>query len=71
MSSSPCILLTRCVSVAAASAAHEFSPVCAVVGGKLAQDILKALGARETPLANFFVFDGATGAGTVARLAMP
>ena len=71
MSSSPCILLTRCVSVAAASAAHEFSPVCAVVGGMLAQDILKALGARETPLANFFVFDGATGAGTVARLAMP
>ena len=53
------------------TAAYELSPVCAVVGGMLAQDILKALGARETPLANFFVFDGATGAGTVARLAMP
>ncbi|VDB85552.1 unnamed protein product [Peniophora sp. CBMAI 1063] len=59
------------IDVAATTAAHEFSPVCAVVGGMLAQDILKALGARETPLANFFVFDGATGAGTVARLAMP
>ncbi|KAH7885229.1 hypothetical protein F5I97DRAFT_1883818 [Phlebopus sp. FC_14] len=52
------------------SAAHEFSPVCAVVGGMLAQDILKALAAREAPIANFFVFDGATGSGTVCRMNM-
>lgn len=37
----------------------------------LAQDILKALGAREAPIANFFVFDGNTGAGTVTRMNMP
>ncbi|KAG6868610.1 hypothetical protein C0993_000413 [Termitomyces sp. T159_Od127] len=48
--------------------AHEFSPVCAIVGGMLGQDILKALAAREPPIANFFVFDGNTGAGTVTRL---
>ncbi|KAG6833427.1 hypothetical protein H0H87_006793 [Tephrocybe sp. NHM501043] len=53
------------------TAAHEFSPVCAIVGGMLAQDILKALAAREPPIANFFAFDGNTGAGTVTRLAMP
>ncbi|KIM89081.1 hypothetical protein PILCRDRAFT_768178 [Piloderma croceum F 1598] len=53
------------------TAAHEFSPVCAVVGGMLAQDILKALAAREPPIANFFTFDGNVGGGTVCRLNMP
>lgn len=52
------------------TAAHEFSPVCAVVGGMLAQDMLKAMAAREAPIANLFVFDGTTGAGTVCRLGM-
>ncbi|KAI9443254.1 hypothetical protein H4582DRAFT_2109615 [Lactarius indigo] len=50
--------------------AHEFAPVSAVVGGMLAQDILKALGVREAPLANFFTFDGSTGGGTVVRMGM-
>ncbi|KAG6850062.1 hypothetical protein H0H93_001612 [Arthromyces matolae] len=53
------------------TAVHEFSPVCAIVGGMLAQDLLKALAAREPPIANFFVFDGNTGAGTVTRMGMP
>ena len=53
------------------TAAHEFSPVCAVVGGILAQDILKALAAKEPPIANFFAFDGNTGGGTVCRMSMP
>ncbi|KAI0269874.1 hypothetical protein BC834DRAFT_863729 [Gloeopeniophorella convolvens] len=52
------------------TATHEFAPVCAVVGGMLAQDILKALGAREAPLANFFTFDGSTGGGNVVRMSM-
>ncbi|KAF4617491.1 hypothetical protein D9613_006075 [Agrocybe pediades] len=55
----------------ATTASHEFSPVCAIVGGMLGQDILKALGGREPPIANFFVFDGNTGGGTVCRLNMP
>jgi ubiquitin-like 1-activating enzyme E1 A len=52
------------------TARHEFSPVCAVLGGMLAQDILKALAAREPPIANFFAFDGTTGSGTVCRMNM-
>lgn len=52
------------------TAAHEISPVCAVVGGMLAQDILKALAAREAPIANFFTFDGSTGGGTVCRMGL-
>ncbi|KAF8645196.1 hypothetical protein AX16_008023 [Volvariella volvacea WC 439] len=55
----------------ATTAVHEFSPVCAIVGGMLAQDILKALAAREAPIANFFAFDGNTGSGTVSRMNMP
>ena len=54
----------------ATTAIHEFASVCAVVGGMLAQDILKALGVREAPLANFFTFDGNTGAGNVVRMSM-
>jgi hypothetical protein len=55
---------------AVTTATHEFAPVCAVIGGMLAQDILKALGVREAPLANFFTFDGGTGAGNVVRMSM-
>ncbi|EIM86091.1 uncharacterized protein STEHIDRAFT_147609 [Stereum hirsutum FP-91666 SS1] len=58
------------IETMATTAFAEFSPVCAVVGGLLAQDILKALGAREAPLANFFTFDGNTGGGTVVRMRM-
>lgn len=56
--------------IVASTAAHEFSPVCAVVGGMLAQDILKALAAKDPPFANFFTFDGTSGSGTVCRLGM-
>jgi ubiquitin-like 1-activating enzyme E1 A len=48
----------------------EFSPICAVVGGVLAQDLLKALAGKEPPLMNFFTFDGNVGTGNVARLSM-
>ncbi|KDQ20787.1 hypothetical protein BOTBODRAFT_50847 [Botryobasidium botryosum FD-172 SS1] len=58
------------IEAASRTAAHEFSPVCAVVGGFLAQDALKALAAREAPLANFFTFDGVTGSGAVCPMAM-
>ncbi|KAF8630968.1 hypothetical protein AX17_005324 [Amanita inopinata Kibby_2008] len=59
------------IASATATAAHEFSPVCAIVGGVLAQDILKALTGREPPIANFFTFNGNTGSGTVCRMSMP
>ncbi|KAF8527508.1 hypothetical protein BU17DRAFT_81694 [Hysterangium stoloniferum] len=52
------------------TAAFEFSPVCAVLGGLLGQDVLKALGGRDPPIANLFVFDGQTGSGAVSRLNM-
>ncbi|KAF8916962.1 hypothetical protein CPB85DRAFT_230454 [Mucidula mucida] len=52
------------------TAGHEFSPVCAIVGGMLGQDILRTLAAREPPIANFLAFDGNTGGATVSRMSM-
>nr|GAT50590.1 fumarate reductase flavoprotein subunit [Mycena chlorophos] len=59
------------VASSAETAGAEFSPVCAIVGGMLAQDILKTLGARDAPIANFFVFDGTTGGGTTKETWTP
>ncbi|CCO26302.1 ubiquitin-like 1-activating enzyme E1 A [Rhizoctonia solani AG-1 IB] len=50
------------------TAKHEFSPICAIVGGFLGQDILKALGAKEPPISNFLVFDGTTGGASVVPM---
>lgn len=43
----------------------ELSPVCAIVGGILAQDIIKAVSGKDTPLRNYFLFDGNSCCGTV------
>ncbi|KAM6959071.1 SUMO-activating enzyme subunit 1 [Aplochiton taeniatus] len=43
----------------------EMAPVCAVVGGVLAQEIVKALSQRDAPHRNFFFFDGRKGSGVV------
>ena len=42
--------------------------VCAVVGGILAQEIVKVLFQRDPPHNNFFVFDGMKGNGFVECL---
>ncbi|XP_048348841.1 SUMO-activating enzyme subunit 1 isoform X2 [Sphaerodactylus townsendi] len=47
----------------------EMASVCAVVGGVLGQEIVKALSQRDTPLNNFFFFDGMKGNGIVECLA--
>ncbi|KAF9160712.1 SUMO-activating enzyme subunit 1 [Actinomortierella ambigua] len=51
----------------ASSADAEISPVCAIVGGFLAQDILKALSKKDSPLHNFFVYNGLEGDALVHR----
>ncbi|KAI1300550.1 SUMO-activating enzyme subunit 1 [Mortierella claussenii] len=39
----------------------ELSPVCAIVGGFLAQDILKTLSGKDAPLLNYFLYNGIEG----------
>jgi ubiquitin-like 1-activating enzyme E1 A len=53
---------------AAAGARAELAPVTAVVGGALAQEVLKAVSGKELPWNNHFFFDGLTGAAQVHRL---
>ncbi|XP_059389087.1 SUMO-activating enzyme subunit 1-like [Carassius carassius] len=43
----------------------EMAPVCAVVGGVLGQELVKALSQRDAPHRNFFFFDGLKGSGVV------
>ncbi|KAM9327004.1 SUMO-activating enzyme subunit 1 [Gastrophryne carolinensis] len=43
----------------------EMAPVCAVVGGVLGQEIVKALSQRDAPHNNFFFFNGLTSNGIV------
>ncbi|ORZ16820.1 hypothetical protein BCR41DRAFT_380919 [Lobosporangium transversale] len=43
----------------------EISPVCAIVGGFLAQDILKTLSGKDAPLLNYFLYNGLQGSGLV------
>lgn len=43
----------------------EMAPVCAVVGGVLGQELVKALSQRDAPHRNFFFFDGMKGSGVV------
>eukprot|EP00455_Lapot_gusevi_P014452 TRINITY_DN1721_c0_g1_i1.p1 TRINITY_DN1721_c0_g1~~TRINITY_DN1721_c0_g1_i1.p1 ORF type:complete len:358 (+),score=82.05 TRINITY_DN1721_c0_g1_i1:103-1074(+) len=38
-------------------AGHDLSPVCAIVGGLLAQEILKCVSGKDTPLKNTVVFN--------------
>ncbi|XP_071277296.1 SUMO-activating enzyme subunit 1 isoform X8 [Agelaius tricolor] len=49
----------------------EMAPVCAVLGGVLGQEVVKALSHRDPPHNNFFFFDGVRGQGLVERLGPP
>ncbi len=46
----------------------EISPVCAILGGFLAQEILKVISANETPIINFFGYDADEAHGQIMRL---
>jgi ubiquitin-like 1-activating enzyme E1 A len=46
----------------------QISPVCAIVGGVLAQDIIRAVSAKDTPIRNFFLFDGIHCNGTIESI---
>ncbi|WVZ24288.1 hypothetical protein V8G54_002832 [Vigna mungo] len=45
--------------------ATEFPPVCAVIGGILGQEVIKAISGKGDPLKNFFFFDVFDGKGII------
>jgi len=44
------------------------SPVCAITGGVLAQEIIKAVSQRDAPHNNFFFYNGIESSGLVDRI---
>ncbi|KAJ3044023.1 hypothetical protein HDV00_003552 [Rhizophlyctis rosea] len=53
----PSLLPDNVVRTFAQTARAEISPVCAVLGGLLGQEILKVLAANGAPINNFFAYD--------------
>lgn len=49
---------------------HFFPPTLAILGGFLAQDVLRTLSKKDSPFANFLAVDTMGGTGTVGRWAM-
>uniref|UniRef100_A0A1S4CE90 Uncharacterized protein n=1 Tax=Nicotiana tabacum TaxID=4097 RepID=A0A1S4CE90_TOBAC len=43
----------------------EFPPVCAIIGGILGQEVIKAISGKGDPLKNFFFFDAMDGKGII------
>ncbi|XP_073295620.1 SUMO-activating enzyme subunit 1B-1-like isoform X4 [Primulina huaijiensis] len=43
----------------------EFPPVCAIIGGILGQEVIKAISGKGDPLKNFFFFDAMDGKGLI------
>ncbi|XP_019457647.1 PREDICTED: SUMO-activating enzyme subunit 1A-like [Lupinus angustifolius] len=43
----------------------EFPPVCAIIGGILGQEVIKAISGKGDPLKNFFFFDAFDGKGII------
>ncbi|OZJ06973.1 hypothetical protein BZG36_00247 [Bifiguratus adelaidae] len=59
----PSILDTHMIDIFIRMHDTELSPISAIVGGILAQDILKVLSGKELPIKNWFLYDGRDGSG--------
>lgn len=46
----------------------ELSPVCAIVGGILGQEVIKAVSHKDAPHNNFFFYNGVEGSGLVDQI---
>ncbi|KAF7838788.1 SUMO-activating enzyme subunit 1A-like [Senna tora] len=49
----------------------EFPPVCAIIGGILGQEVIKAISGKGDPLKNFFFFDALDGKGIIEDISDP
>ena len=49
----------------------EISPVCAILGGMVGQEVVKYISMKDEPICNFFLYDGSEagggGSGTCRR----
>ncbi|GMJ05877.1 SUMO activating enzyme 1B, ARABIDOPSIS THALIANA SUMO ACTIVATING ENZYME 1B [Hibiscus trionum] len=49
----------------------EYPPVCAIIGGILGQEVIKAISGKGDPLKNFFFFDAMDGKGLIEDISKP
>ncbi|XP_057804836.1 SUMO-activating enzyme subunit 1A isoform X2 [Salvia miltiorrhiza] len=49
----------------------EFPPVCAIIGGILGQEVIKAISGKGDPLKNFFFYDAMDGKGIIEDICKP
>lgn len=49
----------------------EFPPVCAIIGGILGQEVIKAISCKGEPIKNFFYFDAMDGKGVIEDISSP
>lgn len=49
----------------------EFPPVCAIIGGIIGQEVIKAISCKGEPLKNFFYFDAMDGKGIIEDISNP
>ncbi|XP_043724752.1 SUMO-activating enzyme subunit 1B-1-like [Telopea speciosissima] len=49
----------------------EYPPVCAIIGGILGQEVIKAISGKGDPLKNFFFFDAIDGKGIIEDISTP
>ncbi len=59
------------VAAVSAGASSELAPVCAIMGGMVATEVIKIIGGKEAPINNVLLFDATAStdaAGVVARL---
>ncbi|OAY64877.1 SUMO-activating enzyme subunit 1B-2 [Ananas comosus] len=54
-----------------AAGTKEHPPVCAILGGILGQEVIKAISGKGGPLKNFFYFDAADGKGVIEDISKP
>ena len=52
----------------ASASGIELAPVCAIVGGIVASEVIKVISGKELPINNAFFFDGLASNGIVQRL---
>ncbi|GMJ13684.1 SUMO activating enzyme 1B, ARABIDOPSIS THALIANA SUMO ACTIVATING ENZYME 1B [Hibiscus trionum] len=49
----------------------EYPPICAIIGGILGQEVIKAISGKGDPLKNFFLFDAMDGKGLIEDISGP
>ncbi|KAG0049129.1 SUMO-activating enzyme subunit 1 [Gryganskiella cystojenkinii] len=64
----PAFVDNQLIQTLVSTSSAEIMPVCAIVGGYLAQDILKTLSGKDAPILNYFLYSGMEATGHVHNI---